>query len=341
MTLLLKAITDKYAFSISDRLLTKQTSSSFIPFDQVSNKTVVFFPRNGIISISYTGTAYIGKIPTDRWIAEKLSGYDLSEGKDFFIHNNDKEWPHLYNSVENLIRELNREWPSLPIYQRDPDLGLLICGWQKTKSRPYWRPVMWGLDGKGTSESPFFINRRPRFYPERYVVTMASGVKITDEENDQLTKSILHERKNGSEKTVERAIVNELRKKAKNHPTIGLDCMAIRMTWNHKPEVTITYHSNPDLNNPLPPLKAPVESRSGLIIGFGKPEEILTKPPEIESLGSYYSPYIISRYIISPPSSVLGTLNLKIRDMTVLINGPSPPAGIIGGFISQKRRKKP
>ena len=102
MTLIIKAITLKWAFSISDRLLTQKTTNGYNPFDAVSNKTILFFSSDAMVSISYTGSAYIGKIPTDRWISEKLCGLDLSEGNDFKLIVKSGKWKNLYNSIEYL-----------------------------------------------------------------------------------------------------------------------------------------------------------------------------------------------------------------------------------------------
>jgi hypothetical protein len=43
-------------------------------FDEFANKSIVYCAFNGILSISYTGHAFIGSLPTDQWIAEKLIG---------------------------------------------------------------------------------------------------------------------------------------------------------------------------------------------------------------------------------------------------------------------------
>lgn len=59
-----------YALQVTDRLVTKGGS----PFDPLANKNIVYVARNAIVSIAYTGLAYIDGIPTDVWIAERLVG---------------------------------------------------------------------------------------------------------------------------------------------------------------------------------------------------------------------------------------------------------------------------
>ncbi len=43
---------------VSDRLVTRK--SPFEKFDPAANKNVVFLARNGLLTIGYTGRAYVG-----------------------------------------------------------------------------------------------------------------------------------------------------------------------------------------------------------------------------------------------------------------------------------------
>lgn len=339
MTLIIKAITKNWAFSVSDRLLTQRMTDGYKPFDAVSNKTVLFFPSDAIVSISYTGTAYIEKTSTDRWISEKLCGLDLSEGKDFVLGIENGIWKNLYFSMENLIMELNKVWPKLEAKQRKNDIGILISVWHKPKSN--WQPVLWWLKGDGEKESPFYFERHKKFWGQRQISTVCSPIKPTKDESSRLEQSILNERNHGTEKTAEKAIVNEIRERAKNHPTIGLDCMAIRISYNANPNVIINYYPNPNIQKLIPPMKADKNNRTGLIIGYGKLEDFQNGPPDIEGMEPYFSPWIVSKNSVIPPSSILGIQNSTINNFTVQINGAHPPKGIIGGHISQKRPEKP
>jgi hypothetical protein len=80
MTLILGIYTNWHAIQVSDRLVRLATAPP-LPYDTLANKTVVYFARRGVLSISFTGIAYIGRTPTDQWVAEKLSGIDLSSAR--------------------------------------------------------------------------------------------------------------------------------------------------------------------------------------------------------------------------------------------------------------------
>lgn len=49
-----------------------------MPFDPEANKTIVYVARDAIVSIGYTGRAYLEGRPTDQWIAEQLIGEEVA-----------------------------------------------------------------------------------------------------------------------------------------------------------------------------------------------------------------------------------------------------------------------
>jgi hypothetical protein len=78
MTLHITLTSNRFILQLSDRLVSVQRRGSLTPFDETANKTVIYFARDGWVSIGYTRLAYLGGIPTDQWIAEKLIGEELS-----------------------------------------------------------------------------------------------------------------------------------------------------------------------------------------------------------------------------------------------------------------------
>ena len=79
MTLILNVATPHYVLQVADRLVTRRAADGFRPFDPLSNKGIVYFAKDGVGAISYTGAAYVGTTPTDRWLTEKLIGKALKE----------------------------------------------------------------------------------------------------------------------------------------------------------------------------------------------------------------------------------------------------------------------
>jgi hypothetical protein len=69
VTLIYSAAPPIYALQVSDRLL----SSNGVSVDHEANKTVLLCGSDGIVSLSYTGPAYLRGMPTDNRIAEALT----------------------------------------------------------------------------------------------------------------------------------------------------------------------------------------------------------------------------------------------------------------------------
>jgi hypothetical protein len=82
MTLILTLVTPFHVLQVSDRLVTTQSRTlGARTFDAFANKNLVFFARNALVTIGYTGLAYIDGAPTDHWLAEQL--LDLSLPLEF------------------------------------------------------------------------------------------------------------------------------------------------------------------------------------------------------------------------------------------------------------------
>src|SRR3972149_3397682 len=75
MTLILSRSSHRFVLQLSDRLITQGTAQ----FDRTSNKTIIFFAFGGFASLSYTGIAFVGDIPTDQWIAQQLTDSNLAQ----------------------------------------------------------------------------------------------------------------------------------------------------------------------------------------------------------------------------------------------------------------------
>jgi len=44
------------------------------PYDHLANKTLILVATDGIITMSYTGDAFVARTPTDQWLAEAITG---------------------------------------------------------------------------------------------------------------------------------------------------------------------------------------------------------------------------------------------------------------------------
>ncbi len=241
MTLLIGALANNTAFNISDRLLTQQLSrgGTFVStqtFDDVSNKSIVYMGGNGMFCISFTGTAYINDIPTDRWVAEILSGMSLPEGSNYRYQGDIKKWDNTGMAMRAIIEELNRVWPTLSASQQKGDIGFLVTGWQMVGKR--WKTILWGIVGSGTIEKPFRLKSFPSVHSPREIGVATAGASISSAEKETLSEKFLEEVKHGTSDSAQKVLTEELRTLAINRPTVGTDCMGVKMTWATTPYVT-------------------------------------------------------------------------------------------------------
>ena len=86
MTLNLSVVGRDVAIQVSDRHLsyaqTVRGRASGL-HDVYANKNVVFAPSYGLVSLGYTGLAYLERGPADAWIARQLWLDDLGSGRSY------------------------------------------------------------------------------------------------------------------------------------------------------------------------------------------------------------------------------------------------------------------
>jgi hypothetical protein len=156
---------------VSDRLVVAETKGTILrPFDALANKDLIYWARDAIVSIGYTGPAYIGKLPTDDWIAERLTGVNVSElsGTKFGLL---PQWLDIGQSMTVLEQELKQS----EVAKGDLNFELVMAGWQwKHGRRPLTVgrqpvPMAWWI--RKPRNSNFFDSGRlpPRWHWKRGV----------------------------------------------------------------------------------------------------------------------------------------------------------------------------
>ncbi|HKO14424.1 MAG TPA: hypothetical protein VJV22_20815, partial [Acidobacteriaceae bacterium] len=118
MTLITGIVNLRGAIHVSDRLTTLLSNGR--PFDPLANKTIIYLCDGAVVTIGYTGIAYISGRPTDVWIAEQLVGQDIDPRFGF----GQLPVPHrnIYAALELLRNSLERELKTLG----SPHFALLV-----------------------------------------------------------------------------------------------------------------------------------------------------------------------------------------------------------------------
>jgi hypothetical protein len=128
MTLILTVTCPAYIVQVSDRLLTMRHRDGRREFDPVANKTVVFRASDALVTLGYSGDAYLNGTPTDEWLAERLHGKPLPrwDGQPVTCLGAWTTRTDLGLAMERLRREI----AALPLGAVRNGLFVTIAGWQ-------------------------------------------------------------------------------------------------------------------------------------------------------------------------------------------------------------------
>lgn len=144
MTLHYSFVCPGFVIQIGDRLLSTSTRGRVKPWDAYSNKSLVIFCRNGLIVLSYAGSAFIDQLPTDSFIANLLLDDAPDQGSRSHSGPSTVFGPvaglDIGRVLDKVTTGVNARFPKQPASQRDAGLDLLVSGW--TWKRPKTgRPV--------------------------------------------------------------------------------------------------------------------------------------------------------------------------------------------------------
>jgi hypothetical protein len=117
LTLIVAAVTGKWAFHASDRFVSvKPTPANPTgEYDPHSNKTVVVVGTDCWVVLGYTGLAFLDGKPTDRVIAEAISGYDelAPAMMTFWQPSPDLHYREIRRRVEEKLKDAYSRLPAL------------------------------------------------------------------------------------------------------------------------------------------------------------------------------------------------------------------------------------
>lgn len=112
MTLVLTGTASSAVCQVTDRLVTRKITGE--GFDALANKNVVFLARDGLVTLGYTGLAYLEGEPTDRWFARKLaldeSLQDDGSGALRTGFGLPERWMDVGQAMMHLAAELTKLW---------------------------------------------------------------------------------------------------------------------------------------------------------------------------------------------------------------------------------------
>jgi hypothetical protein len=314
MTLHLTLATAEYVLQVSDRLTSLDPGKR--PWDPLANKNVIYVARNGLISIGYTGAAYIGVLPTDTWIAQTLRGDSLApeDGRHASVFRDPPNSLDVGQSVMLVQVELEQYFRSLRSRQPNPWLWLTISGWQWKRQRI--RPVNWLLINDPALPEVYTRRTQDRYWGwERGIFYIQAMPPILSDDD----KAGLAERLGpiiDQPMECERILVEVIRSFADGNPnTIGRNCMSVLMSRPDFGPTYIRYH----------PLHA-----------------FTVDLPHERGIPAAFCPWVLVGRVAHAPSVILSTGVVQGGRCAIVLEAPTRPASQVkAGVYSQPRKPPP
>ncbi len=318
MTLVLTAASPLYVVQVSDRLLTKAApGEKYAPFDPVANKTVVYRATDGLVTIGYSGIAYIGETPTDEWLAEVLWGEPLHRGADgirpaIAFQRRAVDWDIGLAAIK--LQEAINNIPAGKMLGHG--LFLTIGGWQI--SHRHLRPVIIELTRAAKSVTTTLERAARTAQKGRDFLLAHIGAHIT---NPTLRAYLTaHKAEHGSRLTIEDAekiMAQIIRDTAGHQPTVGSHLMSVLLP-------------KPGMGQPLCRF---IESAPHFA-------RLVSKTTDV-TMPTAFCPWLIGPGVLYPPSMVVGETTIGLGGIDFVIHGAAAKTSITGLSSSVRRPRLP
>jgi len=298
MTLILARVSTDFALQVTDRLVSEKGTGQ--PFDRVSNKNILFVATNAVVALAYTGTAFIGGIPTDHWLAQQLAGIEINPKNPPVI----KTDPHLHN--RDLGRSLLtiRDGLNQLRTTENPNILIAIHGWQWNSKRRL-RPLTGSIERDTTQQAYALLYSQRHRYLEGPQTISSPVANFSPTELQRLSVGLRGE----ESRDAEVRLVETVRGVARKNPHVGPHCMSILIPPPSNPSISIRYF-------PAASTSLPVKQQ-------------LSRHESLKA----YSPWILSTNICSPPSEITGAFvirtgifSIQLTSQTVLEPDQLPSA---------------
>ena len=312
MTCVLTVATPFYVVQVSERLVTRVQAGRVRTFDAAANKTVVFRARDAVVTIGYSGLAFIGSLPTDEWIAETLCGTPLQrfEGHPVTSLGAKLKSVDIGRAGECLRAAISG------VKGSDVDkhgLFLNLAGWQGAGIRA--RPVVVEISRRGGETSVERSHRR--WGPQDNFRIYGIGADIQAVKHRTVFAQF--RTSTGIKATagqVEGVLIDLIRSESAANATVGSHLLSVLLT---RPDIGL----NACRFIPTQPHAA----------------RVVTAQSEFEVTVAH-TPWVIGPSLVHPPSLAVGMLHLNLGETTSSVNG-APPQNGLSVLNSALRRPSP
>jgi hypothetical protein len=320
VTLIVSAAANGVAFQVSDRLVSLHHRGLLTAYDDMANKNVVVIARDALLTIGYTGVAYLRAVPTDRFMAEAVAGTAV-KGMGLGSH----DFGTAHEVTMRVQRALEAEFSARNLWRHSHSVAIAgLIGGKPNHRR--LEPILWELRHVGGGPNVFEVirhERKPFDWARQYALFT---VGQDDARTLQSARPRLRAVDRSSETDFRDVLVDVVKETALRAPGVGRDCMAIMLRLDKSADqVVVDVEYVPDVAS------AVTIDRSGQV-------ELTFVPaytPYVLSPWGTFSPAVAKSY--GPDGGwTVGRLRYRIRTSELPLPGPRSIF-----FGSQDRRPAP
>lgn len=237
MTAIFSAVNAGVVFQVSDRLISLVDRRGKVvgDHDAASNKTVVVVGPDAMVSISYSGLAYLEGVPTDAWLARWASGNpELSPRGGMSLAR------RVPMQAQAILDRLLAGLEAQTARDRKSGLEIVVAGRQARRNNEAV-PVLWRISAR-PDEPPELVRRDTGH--RRMTALSFESIGSADKGIVDDLATIVDGRtvRTGEDAdAVEGTLVRAMREAARAGPGIGPSSMSVRLWTDDLPHVSARY----------------------------------------------------------------------------------------------------
>jgi hypothetical protein len=317
VTIILSLIHAQYALQVSDRQLSEEKQpGQYEAWDRASNKSVILLGHDGLISMGYSGPAFISGATTDGWIAEVVAERTMGanrERPDFGIQLGEGVPDRaVYTHLSSVTDRLN-EARNAGRVNRSLTISYVGLRWNNL-NKPVW-PVIGRITWDQARQRYAMVMSKRRWGWEsgRSYLFAASG--FSENEARAALRSRLPNTDLSSKEQAVSTLIDVLRSLPPQDTTVGKDCL-----------VTTIQREPPHLHVKHEP--------------YGISQVSITFRGGVIDLPASFSPWILTPTLLATPQVISGPGGTYQSGMFELMVEGSAGPGDFGLMSSQPRRRR-
>ena len=300
---------------VSDRLVTRGGDA----YDPLANKSLLYYAKNALVAMSYTGLAYLDGVPTDQWIAEQLVGRSLRDSsRPGMMGYYDIQPLEIGQALSLLCDRLHRVFSNMPSPGFPTNIVVAGWKWKRRRSLPLLATVR-QVSTLGDFDIEHSLSRYwlHQLAPDGSHRLCLAAAPLPNIDRAEL-RCTMDRLKSGSPESFAKALASTIRQVSERLSVVGPHCMSVFLPPPTQDSVRIRFL----------PLSTHFAST--------------TSSEHTEIMPVAYSPWIIGhRLLVAPSLMAGGETFVDLGPIRVSLMSPSLTGRGITYMMSSQRRLPP